>query len=178
MRTPRASLLMAVGALLTGVLIMVSSRVAHASCAGPPEPSPYEFTGTVIDTAEEGRVATVVTDAGRQVEVLGTQDTSWFTNSYSSVDRRYALGARYEFHPLNDETPYRDNACTATTHLAGPELAPTEASAEYLPAWLLVDEQAGPVGYLLFAAAAAVPAAVVAGALQLRRRTRRASPDV
>lgn len=169
---------MAVGVLLTGVLIMVSSEIAHASCAGPPEPSPHEFTGTVIDTAEQGRVATVVTDAGRQVEVLGTQGTNWFTNSYSSVDRRYALGARYEFHPLNDETPYRDNGCTATTHLAGPELTPAEGSAEYLPGWLPVDEQAGPVGYLLFAAALAVPAAVVAGALGLRHRTRRASHDV
>ena len=120
----------------------------------------------------------MVTDAGRQVEVPGRQDTSWFTNSYSSDDRRYALGGRYEFHPLNDETPYRDNACTATRQVAGPELAPTEVRPEHLPAWLPVDEQAGPVGYVLFTATVAVPAAVAAGALWLRRRTRQAPHHV
>ena len=156
------------------LMIGVSSGMAHASCGGPPEPSPHAFTGTVIETGEHGRVATVVTDAGHRVQVLGTQDTSWFTNSYSSVDRRYALGARYEFHPLNGEPPYRDNACSATTHLAGPDLTSVEAGAQFLPGWLPVDEQAGPLGYLLFGAAAAIPIAVGAGVLRVRHRTRRA----
>lgn len=164
----------AAAALLSGVLLPVSSGTAQASCAGPPEPSPHAFTGTVIDTDEHDRVATVVTDAGRQVQVLGTKDPSWFTNSYSSTDRRYALGARYEFHPLNEETPYRDNTCTATTHLAGPELAPDAPSRQYLPGWLPVDEQAGPAGYLLFGAAAALPIAAVAAVLRWRHRRSRA----
>lgn len=167
---------MAAGTLLGAVLIPLSPGVALASCAGPPEPSPYAFTATVIKTEEHGRVATVVTDAGRQVQVFGTQDASWFSNSYSSVDRRFALGARYEFHPLNDQTPYRDNSCTATRQLAGPELTPDEGSVQYLPSWLPVDEQAGPVGYLLFGVAAALPVALVAGALRLRYRTQ-AVPD-
>jgi hypothetical protein len=39
-------------------------------------------------------------------------------NAATSVDRTYEVGAKYEFHPLNDTSPYRDNACTAT-HLIG-----------------------------------------------------------
>jgi hypothetical protein len=30
------------------------------------------------------------------------------------VDRTYEDGATYEFHVLNDASPYEDNACTAT----------------------------------------------------------------
>jgi hypothetical protein len=39
-------------------------------------------------------------------------------NAATSVDRTYRAGAKYEFHPLNDTSPYQDNACTAT-HLIG-----------------------------------------------------------
>ncbi len=90
------------------------------------------------------------TDEGRGVTVLGTIDDSWFVESSSSVDRRYALGGRYEFHPTNASDPYRDNACTATHKIAGPGPQPPEPSREGLPGWLPVDEQAGPVGYVLF----------------------------
>jgi hypothetical protein len=127
---------------------------AAASCAtGSPEASPYAFVGTVIATGEGGRVAEVVTDEGEKVTVQGTEDTSWLSDSYTSVDRRYALGARYEFHPLNDESPYSDNACTATRKLSGPALSAfpeTRAGGGVLPDWLPVDEQAGPIGYLHF----------------------------
>jgi hypothetical protein len=98
-------------------------------------------------------VAEVVTDEGEKVTVQGTEDASWFSNSYSSVDRRYALGGRYEFHPLNDESPYSDNACTATRQVSGPPLSAfpeSRADGSVLPTWLPVDEQAGPLGYVLF----------------------------
>jgi hypothetical protein len=34
------------------------------------------------------------------------------------VDRQYVVGARYEFHPLNGESLYQDNACTASWQIA------------------------------------------------------------
>lgn len=98
-------------------------------------------------------MAEVVTDEGEKVTVQGTEDTSRFSDSYSSVDRRYALGGRYEFHPLNEESPYSDNACTATRKLSGPPLSAfpeSRADGGVLPDWLPVDEQAGPLGYVLF----------------------------
>ena len=129
---------------------LAAAPAANASCAEPPIESPHAFEGTVIDTREEDRIATVITDKGRQVTVLGTSDDSWFTESGSSVDRRYALGGRYEFHPTNASDPYRDNACTATRKIAGPGPQPLEPNRDFLPGWLPVDEQAGPVGYVLF----------------------------
>jgi hypothetical protein len=137
----------------TGCLILTAvtnAPAAYASCGTEGMVSPYAFIGTVINTEKEDRVATVITDSGRQVKVLGTQDTSWFATSFSSVDRRYALAGRYEFHPVNAESPYRDNRCTATHQLAGPRLRPLEPTKEFLPGWLPVDEQAGLVGYLVF----------------------------
>ncbi len=132
------------------VATLAAAPAASASCGGPPTESPHAFVGTVIDTREEDRIATVVRDEGRRVTVLGTSDDSWFAESSSSVDRRYALGGRYEFHPTNAADPYRDNACTATHKIAGPEPQPLEPTREILPGWLPVDEQAGPVGYVLF----------------------------
>ncbi|HET9779043.1 MAG TPA: hypothetical protein VFP81_07135 [Propionibacteriaceae bacterium] len=41
-------------------------------------------------------------------------DNGGFPESFRSTDRRYALGGRYAFDPLNGESPYRDNTCTAT----------------------------------------------------------------
>ena len=138
-------------AWMLGVLGMAP---AFASCAtDSPDPSPHAFVGTVIATSEGGRVAEVVTDDGASVTVEGTDDTSWSSNSYSSADRRYALGGRYEFHPLNDASPYSDNACSATRQVSGPPLSAfPEASLQegVLPDWLPVEEQAGPIGYLLF----------------------------
>jgi hypothetical protein len=141
-------LMLVVGTMTVAVLVMPPA--ANASCAGSPAESPHAFVGTVINTSEENRIATVITDDGRRVTVLGTEDTSWLSESFSSIDRRYALGARYAFHPTNATTPYRDNTCTATHNLAGPDLQPLEPSKEFLPGWLPVDEQAGPIGYALF----------------------------
>jgi hypothetical protein len=132
---------------LTGV---ISAPAAHASCATEAMVSPYAFIGTVISTEKDDRIATVITDGGRQVIVLGTPDTSWFSKSFSSADRLFAVAGRYEFHPINAESPYRDDDCTATHQLAGPRLRPLEPTTDFLPAWLPIDEQAGFVGHLLF----------------------------
>ena len=159
-------------AVVVGALVGVSP--AYASCAGPPSPSAFAFTGTVIGTEEEDRIATVMTDRGVEVTVLGTGDTSRFSESFTSVDRRYRLGGRYEFHPTNAKSPYRDNACTATRQLAGPPLQPLAEREELLPGWLPVDEQAGPLGYLIFLAplVAGVLVLGAAGRRALRRRVK------
>jgi hypothetical protein len=64
---------------------------------------------------DKDHVATVITDSGQRVTVLGTE--GGFPESFRSTDRRYALGGRCEFHPLDGESPYRDNICTATQQL-------------------------------------------------------------
>ena len=51
---------------LTGV---ISSSAAYASCATEAMVSPYAFIGTVISTEKDDRIATVITDGGRQVIV-------------------------------------------------------------------------------------------------------------
>jgi hypothetical protein len=168
----RAGLALTVG--LVSAVTLAAAPAANASCAGPPAESVNAFVGTVIDTREEDRIATVITDEGRRVTVLGTSDDSWFVESSSSVDRRYALGGRYEFHPTNASDPYRDNACTATHKIAGPEPQPLEPRREILPAWLPVDEQAGPVGYVLFfgpVVAAALGLALLVRSVWRRRHT-------
>lgn len=163
-------------AVATGVAVgaLVGVSPTYASCAGPPSPSPYAFVGTVVSTEEEDRIATVMTDEGESVTVLGTGDTSRFSESFTSVDRRYQQGGRYEFHPINAKPPYRDNACTATRQLAGPPLQPLAEREEPLPSWLPVDEQAGPLGYLIFVAPllAGVLLLGAVGRIALRRRVR------
>ena len=164
--------------LFTWTFGVLGTAPAAASCAtDSPAPSPNAFVGTVIATSEAGRVAEVVLDDGATVIVEGTEDTSWFSSSRSSVDRRYALGGRYEFHPVNDASPYADNSCTATRQISGPPLSafPDEPLDEQrLPGWLPVDEQAGPLGYLLFfspVAVAVLVVLVVARRVARRRRT-------
>lgn len=143
--------------LLTG-LTLLGAPSARASCVAEPVVSPHAFTGTVLTTVREGRVAEVRTDDGRIVEVVGTPAAG--PGAFTTVDRTYAPGTRYEFHPLDAASPYDDNACTATRPL--PPLAPagTEAGpARSWPEWVAV---AG-VG-------AGMVAGVVAGAAALRRR--------
>jgi hypothetical protein len=161
--------------LATGCLLLAGSIAsgAYAWCATEAEASPYAFVGTVIETRKQDRIATVITDSGRQVTVVGALDSSWFSTSVSSVDRRYVLGGRYEFHPTNAESPYRDDSCTATRQLAGPRLRPVQPRNDFLPDWLPVDEQAGLVGYLMFfgPAAAAMTLLIVVCRKALRRFT-------
>jgi hypothetical protein len=96
---------------------------ASASCATPAAASPWVFTGTVVSTERDGRVAAVRTDDGHRVDVVGTASTGGFT----SVDRAYEIGARYEFHPTNSASPFQDNICTRT-HLASPPTAAPTAT--------------------------------------------------
>lgn len=79
----------------------------------------------MIATQDKDRVATVITDAGDRVTVRGALTSGLFAG-ISSVDRTFILGARYEFHPINSSDPYRDDACTATRQIAGPEQPPPD----------------------------------------------------
>lgn len=85
---------------------------ATASCAGTPVTSTHVFTSTVTAVRNQGRTATVRTDDGRSVMVLGSEASQ--PNATTSVDRTFDVGVRHEFHPIDDGAPYRDNACTAT----------------------------------------------------------------
>ena len=172
----RRSVILAVAAGAFSVL--APSSFAHASCAGPPSPSPYAFTGTVIETEARGRVATVMTDDGQTFTVFGTPNRSHLSTTYSSVDRRFALGGRYEFHPVNSGPPYQDNACTATRQLAGPrpQAAEPSDSTGFLPEWLPVDEQEGPTGYLLFFGPLAAAVLLFLAVTRRLRRWRRMTP--
>lgn len=157
-------------------LLGLHTPAALASCAtDSPGPSPHAFVGTVVATSEGGRIAEVVQDDGVTVTVEGTEAAGWLSDSYSSIDRRYALGGRYEFHPVNDESPFSDNACTATHQLSGPPLTSTatQSGGGVLPAWLPVDEQAGPLGYLIFFGPIAVAAMLMIVAMRSAARKRR-----
>ena len=114
---PRMAALVTASALtMLALPAAVGAAAAYASCAGTPEPSPYAFTGTVLSVEDGGTVATVETDDGSTVTVIGGPGGGG--NGMSSVDRTYKVGVRYEFHPLNDQSPYEDNICTATHTLA------------------------------------------------------------
>lgn len=116
--SPGAALLLIVGFVAT--LIVGSAQSASASCWSPPAKSPNAFVGTVIHTELDGRKATVETEDGRTVTVVGTPSPQ--ANSVSSIDRHYEAGATYEFHPTNAGDPYEDNACTRTHRLIGEDI--------------------------------------------------------
>lgn len=156
--------------LLVAALIAATGAPASASCAGSPSPSPHMFKGTVVSTGSEGRIAQVVTDDGREVEVRGTPDASGVT----SVDRTYRAGARYEFHPVNSGSPYEDNACTATRELSGP--VRSDESAEVTPAGGGDDGQSVlglPIVLALTMLAAAATTTVAVGIIRRRRSPQR-----
>ena len=154
--------------LAFAALPVLVPSAAQASCAAPALASPNAFVGTVNSVEKDGRVAQVVLDDGRRVTVHGSPELG--DNTATSVDRRYAVGARYEFHPLNASSPYQDNACTATRQLSGPSPRPVEPAEDRLPGWLPVDEQAGPLGYALVATALVLVLAIVAATVVRTRR--------
>jgi hypothetical protein len=159
----------AISVLVVG-LVVGTGAPAVASCAGSPSPSAYQFTGTVVSTGSEGRIAQVATDDGRKVEVRGTPDASGVT----SVDRTYRQGARYEFHPVNNASPYDDNACTATRELSGP--ISTDGSAEVTTATRQDDTEAGlglPILAGLTVLVLVAATAAVIGIVRRRRSTQR-----
>ena len=105
---------------------------AVASCATEGLRSPWKFDGVVGAVRSEQRVATVLTDDGRSVEVRGGS-----ARAMSSVDRTFQPGGRYEFHPLNASSPFEDNSCTATRLLSlgpVPPVAATSSSSRFYPA--------------------------------------------
>ena len=155
--------------LLAAALTILVAPTASASCAVPPMDSPYAFTGTVVEVSDGGREATVRRDDGRTVTVRGSESPGAIT----SVDRTYAVGARYEFHPLNGSEPYRDNLCTATRQLSGPApAAPAAENDSSLPSWLPYDPQSGVVSWV--AAAGVLIGVLAVGVVGVRWATRRA----
>jgi hypothetical protein len=100
-------------AAVGGFCAVLPTTPAAASCLPDPKPSAHAFTGTVLQIRWDGRWAKVRTATGRTVVITGGN-----RHSPTSVDRSYQARRRYEFHPLNPRSPYRDNACTAT-HLLG-----------------------------------------------------------
>jgi hypothetical protein len=152
MRVLMVSMLVTGPALLTAV-------PASAKCVANPSASAHRFTGTVIAVQRAGRLAEVQTDDGRTVMVSGTPAEADPPGGVAatSVDRVFAVGARYEFHPINSASPYQDNACTATRQLAVAVASPVAAQSQLparaqLVAAADVDDGAG-IGLMLLGAA-------------------------
>ena len=114
--------------LLVAMCSVTSPTPARASCSGHPPRSPAAFIGVVVQTRSKGRIATVRTAAGATVEVVGTPATE--ESEGTSVDRTFEVGARYQFHPVNNASPYEDNDCTATRLLSR---APSPAASTAAP---------------------------------------------
>lgn len=127
---PRLTMLLI--AAVSAVLWGGSPVPASASCAtDKPPPSPSAFVGVVTATASRGRVATVRIGSGTTVEVVGTPGRRRDESAATSVDRAYEVAGRYVFHPVNDSSPFEDNACTATRLLSRVQLpAATPARGE------------------------------------------------
>jgi hypothetical protein len=155
-------------ALVLAAMVLLAGT-AEASCAATPQPSAHSFTGTVLSVEHNGVTATVRTDRGREVTVVGGPNPS--DDGGSTADRRYAVGARYEFHPINSASPFHDNACTATRKLSGPEPPPLSGADDRLPGWLPVDEDAGLVGYSILGLLALGGVALAAKGAAATRRT-------
>lgn len=146
--------------LVVAALAVPTSSVA-TSCVGPVR-SRHAFVGTVLSTTSGGAVAVVRTEAGRTVQVEGSQGTS--------VEQTYEVGRRYEFHPVNAASPYQDHLCTATRVLQPGEV----------PAAAQGDGDGGASSALRYAAlglSTAVAVLLVLAALR-RRGPSRASPAI
>jgi hypothetical protein len=157
--------LLGVAALSAAGLFVGAAPEASASCATPSRVSPWVFTGTVVSTERDGRVAAVRTDDGHRVEVVGTASTSGFT----SVDRAYEIGERYEFHPTNSTSPFQDNICTRTHLVSPPTAVATPGTAHTRPA-----ASDTPSGLGTTAGIAGTGAAIALVATLIVRRHRRA----
>ena len=164
------------------VLAAALAGPARASCAGvPPVRSALRdartaFVGTVLETTESGRWATVeVTevwkgDAGERVEVRGgPPDPPGPLNAASSVDRHFREGKTYLFIPeAVSETVFRDSICTATTGYEKrlDRFRPAGALLRFDDLRTGVADDGG--GFPVWAAGA-LAAAALAGALLIRR---------
>jgi len=167
-RTWRAVRLASIAGLAVAAVLLAAAP-AQASCVQPPLASPHRFAGTVTAVSNAGRTATVRTDNGRTVTVVGSDADG--PNAATSVDRAYQVGVRYEFHPINDTSPYRDNACTAT-HAIGAGSAGTGE-----PAARGSDTASGGSSTSLWLGISAAAFLLIGtGLWLLRRRTSRSAP--
>lgn len=128
---------------VTAVASFLYTGTASASCAEIPpleravEEAPILFVGTVTDTTNADRWATVTVEEvwkgkgiGRAVEVrAGPKDPPGPLMSASSVDRTYQEGVRYLFFPYRARrgTTLSDSSCSSTTRF-------TSALERYRPA--------------------------------------------
>lgn len=108
------------------LLLALAPSPALASCLQPPPPpdvamatNEVVFVGTVAETSNEARTATVRVLEVRKgpplpptVEVRGAHDDA--LGGFSSIDRTFRAGTTYLFFPKNGAPPFRDDACTAT----------------------------------------------------------------
>jgi hypothetical protein len=145
--------------IIAPALLLAGATGAQASCARSPSVSAHVFVGTVTSLANNGRTAQVRTADGHLVQVDGSPEHT--AGSATSVDRTYAMGVTYEFHPTNGASPYQDDICTATHALASPArtVAASPAPGNNASPWW-------------WATGAGLLAAAV-GLLVWRRRTRR-----
>lgn len=117
-------------ALLALVATLGCFSTAAASCALPPgagdattltaqlDAAPAVFVGTVVGTANQGRVARVRVEfvwkgspVPTMVTVSGTPDAA---SAATSVDRTFAVGQRYLFVPASATSPFQDSNCSGT----------------------------------------------------------------
>lgn len=131
---PRGASL-AIALVLAAALLAGPAATAQASCAASDNRSPYAFTGLVVATRAHDRVATVKTDEGQTVEVHGGPDDS---DVFTSLDRAFERGGRYDFHPTNSSSPYQDDQCTATRLVSRVSLPPLSDRTNDFPVPLLV----------------------------------------
>jgi hypothetical protein len=79
--------------LTAGLMVaigLVGAPLACPSCATAGRVSPYALIGTVISTQKKDHIATLITDNGQRVTVLGTERR--VSEVLPLHDRRYALG--------------------------------------------------------------------------------------
>jgi hypothetical protein len=114
-----------VTAILVAATLLGIIAPAHASCTEPPTPrealesNHVVFVGQVLETVARGRVAVVeVESIWKGGDIIGvTRVEGGELESTSRDDRTFETGQSYVFFPRNDEPPFRDDGCTATTQL-------------------------------------------------------------
>jgi len=112
----------AAGVAALGLLLMPS--VALADCMMPPpvedaaKSAEIVFVGTVTETTNQDRWASVVVDAvwrGSDIPTTVVVKGGSGGDGFSSVDRQYKAGVKYLFFPYaDDQGNLADNICTNT----------------------------------------------------------------
>ena len=168
-------------ALLVGAALVGIAAPAHAACAEPSTPkealasNDVVFAGRVIETTGRGRVAVVeVQSIWKGGGILGvTRVEGGDVDSPSRDDRIFETGREYVFFPRNDDPPFRDDRCSATTEL-------TDAVARLEPEDARAPRSGRGSSFLVVLVAALVAAGVFQARRALRaspgRRSRGADP--